>query len=72
MPASYVRLRAALAGFPGQGALDTMHRRGITHLVVHEAAFVGMYGRAAFEEIETVRSLQEIARDGDIHIYRLR
>jgi hypothetical protein len=72
MPASYVRLQGALAGFPGQDALDTMHRRGITHVVLHEAAFVGMHGRSAFEEIGTIQSLQEIARDGDIHVYRLR
>jgi len=72
MPAGYARLRAALEGFPGQEALETMHHRAITHAVVHEAAFIGMYGQARFDDIGKVRSLQEVARDGDIHIYRLR
>jgi len=71
LPASYSRLQAALAGFPGQEALETMHQRGITHVVVHEAAFVGMYGQARFDDIGMIRSLNEIARDGDIHIYKL-
>jgi hypothetical protein len=48
-----------------------MHRRGITHVVVHEDAFIGAHGRQRFDEIGTTRSLREIARDGDIHIYRL-
>ena len=71
MPASYARLRAALEGFPGQQALETMHHQAITHAVVHEAAFIGMYGQARFDDIGKVRSLQEVAREGDIHIYRL-
>jgi len=71
MPASYERLQLSLAAFPGHDALETMHRRGITHAVVHEAAFVGMYGRQRFDAIGAVQSLREIARDGDIHIYRL-
>ena len=71
MPVSYARLQAALAEFPGQAALETMHQRGITHAVVHEAAFIGMHGPARFNEIGQIGSLIEIARDGDIHIYRL-
>jgi len=72
LPASYARLQPALEGFPGHDALETMHRRGITHAVLHEAAFVGMYGRQRFDDIGAVHSLSEIARDGDVHIYRLR
>jgi hypothetical protein len=72
LPASYARLQPVLAGFPGHEALETMHSRGITHAVVHEAAFVGMYGRQRFDDIGAIQSLREIARDGDIHIYRLR
>jgi hypothetical protein len=71
-PASYARLQPLLAQFPGHEALETMHRRGITHAVVHEAAFISMYGRARFDEIGTVQSLTQVARDGDVHIYRLR
>jgi hypothetical protein len=72
VPAGYARLQPLLRGFPDQDALDTMHRRGITHAVVHEAAFVAERGRPAFDEIASIQSLQEIARDGDIRIYRLR
>ena len=71
LPASYVRLWSEVQGFPGYDALEIMHRRGITHAVVHEAAFIGMYGRQRFDDIGAVRSLREIAREGDIHIYRL-
>jgi hypothetical protein len=72
MPASYTRLQTDLAGFPGHETLETMHQRGITHAVVHEAAFIGMHGQARFDEIGRIQSLDEIARDGDIHVYRLR
>jgi hypothetical protein len=72
LPASYARLQPLLEPFPGYEALETMHRRGITHAVVHEAAFVGMYGRKRFDDIGAIQSLREIAHDGDIHIYRLR
>jgi hypothetical protein len=71
MPSSYARLQAVLAEFPGQDALETMHQRGITHAVVHESAFIGMHGQDRFDEIGRIGSLVEIARDGDIHIYRL-
>ena len=71
VPASYVEVWSELRGFPGVDALEAMHRRGITHVVVHEDAFIGMHGRQRFDEIGTTRSLREIARDGDIHIYRL-
>jgi hypothetical protein len=72
LPAAYARLQPVLAEFPGHEALETMYSRGITHVVVHEAAFVGMYGRKRFDDIDAIRSLREIANDGDIHIYRLR
>jgi hypothetical protein len=71
VPASYVRLWSQLQGFPGYDALEAMHQRGITHVVVHEAAFIGAYGQRRFDEIGTIQSLPEIARDGDIRIYRL-
>jgi hypothetical protein len=71
VPASYVQTWNDLRGFPEQGALEAMRRRGITHVVVHEDAFIGMHGQERFDAIGTTRSLREIARDGDIHIYRL-
>lgn len=71
LPASYVRLWTQVQDFPGYDALEIMHRRGITHVVVHEAAFIGTYGRQRFDDIGAVRSMREIAREGDISIYRL-
>jgi hypothetical protein len=72
LPGSYNRLQSALRGFPGHDALDAMHGRGITHVVLHERAFIGAHGQPAFDNIGAIASLQEIARDGDIRIYRLR
>ncbi len=72
LPDSYGQIWADLRRFPGVDALEAMHRRGITHVVVHEARFAGMHGQAAFDEIRTIRSLQQIAHAGDIFIYRLR
>jgi hypothetical protein len=72
LPDSYVRLQAALRGFPDHYALETMHKRSITHVVVHEADFIRANGQRSFDQIGMIHSLQEVARDGDIHIYRLR
>jgi len=72
LPQSYVRTWTDMQSFPGHDALETMHRRGITHVVLHEAGFVGSHGQAAFDGIQALASLQEIAHEGDIHIYRLR
>jgi hypothetical protein len=72
LPQSYVRTWTDMQSFPGHDALEAMHRRGITHVVLHEAGFIGSHGQAAFDGVEAVGSLQEIAHEGDIHIYRLR
>jgi hypothetical protein len=72
LPASYGQTWTDLRRFPSFDALEAMHRRGITHVVLHQARFVGMHGQAAFDEIRTVGSLQQIAQAGDIFIYRLR
>ena len=72
LPESYVRTWTDMQSFPGHDALEAMHRRGITHVVLHEAGFVGSHGQAAFDGIQALASLQEIAHEGDIHIYRLR
>jgi len=72
LPPSYVRTWTDVQRFPGHDALAAMHRRGITHVVLHEAGFIGSHGQAAFDEVQALGSLQEIAHEGDIHIYRLR
>jgi hypothetical protein len=72
VPASYARSARALQTFPAMEALEMLRARQVTHVVVHEATFVGMYGRPAFDRIGEIGSLQEVARDGDIRIYRFR
>jgi hypothetical protein len=40
-PPSYLDTEAAVRPFPGFSALEALRARGVTHIVVHEAAFVG-------------------------------
>ena len=72
VPASYAQAAEALRSFPAMEALEMLRARQVTHVVVHEAPFVGMYGRPAFDQISEIGSFQEVARDGDIRIYRFR
>lgn len=72
MPARYVRVWSELRTFPDYDALEALHRRGITHVVIHQATFVGTHGQAAFDRVQTLGSLQRIAVEGDISIYRVR
>ncbi|MDO8833945.1 MAG: hypothetical protein Q7V01_00035 [Vicinamibacterales bacterium] len=72
VPASYARAAEALQTFPGMQALEMLRARQVTHVVIHEAPFVGMYGQAAFDRIGEIGSFQEVARDGEIRIYRFR
>jgi hypothetical protein len=71
-PESYGRAAAGLRGFPDIRALEMLRARSVTHVVVHQAAFVGHCGQAAFDSIARIGSLQEIAHEGDIRIYRFR
>lgn len=70
-PASYGDTYTALRGFPDVTALTALHDRGVTHIVVHEAAF-SAESRDRFDAIARTPSLQLIAQDGDILVYRLR
>jgi hypothetical protein len=72
VPASYARAAVALQTFPDMEALEMLHARQVTHVVIHETTFVGMYGRPAFDRVGTIGSFREVARDGDIRIYRFR
>jgi len=71
-PAAYTGTYEALRSFPDAGSLVALHARGVTHVVVHESEFVEEFGRPRFDAIATIGSLQEIAADGDTHVYRLR
>ena len=67
-PASYDRSYDAASMFPGDQSLIKLHDLGVTHVIVHRQAL----GEARAAAIARTQSLQEIASDGDIAIYRLR
>jgi hypothetical protein len=66
-PASYERSYQAAREFPSDRSLIELHQLGVTHVVVHVEA-LGASRAAAIERIPT---LQQIAGEGDIVIYRL-
>ena len=67
-PESYERSYEAARGFPAQESLMALHERGVTHVIVHRKAL----GEDRVARIAEIGSLQEIASEGDIAIYRLR
>jgi hypothetical protein len=67
-PDSYERSYEAARQFPADESLVKLHDLGVTHVVVHQQAL----GAARSAEIARVQSLQQIASEGDITIYRLR
>lgn len=71
IPRHYGRLLADVRTFPDEAALQALHRRGFTHVIVHRRAFVEHFGEAAFDAIGAVTTIRQVARDGDITIYRL-
>jgi hypothetical protein len=71
-PAWYADVYAALRGFPDTISLTTLHERGVTHVVVHADAFRDVFGVDRLVSLDDVASLQRVAQDGDIQIYRLR
>lgn len=71
-PASYVDAYNDFHGFPDDRSLIALHARGVTHVVVHMQQFVTLFGRDRFDAIARVGSLQALAGDDDIDIYRLR
>jgi hypothetical protein len=71
-PTSYYQSYEAMRAFPSDQSLITLHERGVTHIVIHQRAFEEGLGAARFNELALVPTLQQVARDGDIVIYRLR
>ena len=67
-PSSYDRSYDAASLFPSDQSLIKLHDLGVTHVIVHRQAL----GDARAAAIARVQSLQEVASDGDIAIYRLR
>jgi hypothetical protein len=70
-PPSYEKSYEAARGFPSDESLILLHERGVTHVVVHQRAFVEGFGSARFDAMSSMHALQLVARDGDIVIYRL-
>jgi hypothetical protein len=67
-PDSYDAEFAQLADFPSVTALIALHRYGVTHVVAH----TDLLGAGLVDAMTRVPSLQLIADDGVIRIYRLR
>ena len=67
-PDSYERSYEAAREFPYDQSLIKLHELGVTHVVVHLEAL----GATKVAEIAKVPTLQQIASEGDIMIYRLR
>jgi hypothetical protein len=67
-PESYERSYEAAREFPSDQSLVRLHELGVTHVVVHLEAL----GATRVAEVAKVPTLQPIASEGDITIYRLR
>ena len=67
-PASYDETYSAIQGFPDDASLVALHQRGVTYVVVH----TGQLDASRVAAMSQVASLQPVAVDADIRIYRLR
>ncbi len=67
-PSSYDRSYDAAREFPADESLIKLHELGVTHVVVHTEAL----GAARVARIAAIPTLEPIASEGDIMIFRLR
>ena len=67
-PNSYDRSYEAARLFPSDESLIQLHDLGVTHVIVHRQAM----GEQRVAAIGRAQSLQEVASEGDIAIYRFR
>lgn len=67
-PASYERSYEAARQFPSPDSLIALHQLGVTHMIVH----TGALGPERTAELGRAQSLQQIASEGDILIFRFR
>ena len=70
-PASYYEAYETMREFPSDRSLIALFQRGVTHIVIHKKGFAGALGEARLKELSSVSSLQYVAQDDDILIYRL-
>ena len=71
-PESFEARGRALNSFPSEPALAELRVAGVTHVLVHAAAFERRYGRAALDAIDTITALEFETADEGIRLYRLR
>lgn len=71
-PPSYSAHYDLMRRFPSDDALIELLKQGVTHVVVHQRAMNQGAPDGRYNPFESVPSLQLIARDEDVLIYRLR
>jgi len=71
-PGSYAASYDLLRKFPSDEALIGLIANGVTHIVVHQRAMNQGAADDRYNPFESVESLQLVARDDDVLIYRLR
>jgi len=67
-PASYYAAYAIMQRFPSPASLIALHELGVTHVVLHQDTLAAA---RTYNPFESVASLQLIARDDNVLIYRL-
>jgi len=70
-PPSYYKAYETARGFPSDDSLIGLHQLGVTHIVVHHKELNNGRIDERYDPFEGVHSLQLLARDEDILIYRL-
>lgn len=72
VPASYVEHYRALRVLPEPPAIDVLRRLGVTHIVVHEAAFVELKGQAVYDAVLRSDALESMVVAEGVRIMRVR
>lgn len=71
-PASYGESYDLMRKFPSDDSLIELVSRGVSHIVVHQRAMNHGAPDDRYNPFESIASLQLVARDDDVLIYRLR
>jgi hypothetical protein len=70
-PPSYDRSYEAMTTFPSDASLIALSQLGVTHVVVHQRAMNNGEPDPRYNPYEGIGSLNLVARDEDVLIYRL-
>jgi hypothetical protein len=70
-PPSYYESYDVMRAFPSDASLIALHELSVTHVVLHQRAFNNGAADDRYNPFAAVPSLQLIARDDDILIYRI-